>query len=175
MNSKLLFQIKNKLKSLLKDKEIIDIILFGSSIKGKASPNDIDIAAITENESIPRIEGFHISAIKPKEFFQNPPTLITTLLREGYSLKNNKMFAETFRFKPEVLFNYNLKNLANSQKVKIVNILRGKGKNSGLVKESNGNFISNSVFTIPPESEYLIEKFLINQNVAFKKSYILIH
>ena len=38
--------IKNKLKSLLLDKEIIDIILFGSSIKGKLIPRDIDIALI---------------------------------------------------------------------------------------------------------------------------------
>lgn len=175
MNSKLVFQIKNKLKSLLKDKEIIDVILFGSSMKGKATPNDIDIAIITEKEIMPKIEGFHISSLKPKDFFQTPPTLTTTLLREGYSLKKNKMLAESLRFKPEVLFSYTLKNLTNSQKVKIVNALRGKGKNKGIIDENEGIWISNSVFTISPKNEYLIEKFLIHQKVEFKKSYILTH
>ena len=38
--------IKNKLKNLFSDKKVIDIILFGSAIKGKLIPGDVDIAAI---------------------------------------------------------------------------------------------------------------------------------
>ena len=175
MKSEILQQIKSDFKSLLKDKETLDIIVFGSFAKGKAVPKDIDIAIISKKQLGHSINKYHISILKPEDFFVNPPTIITTLLKEGYSIKYNKPFAEVFRFKPSILFSYTLQSLNNSQKVKIVNILRGKGKNKGLVEEYNGEWLSNSVFIINPESEFLFERFLINQKVNFKKYSILIH
>ena len=76
--------IKNKLKNLFSDKKVIDIILFGSAIKGKLIPGDVDIAAILYEkpskeflEKINSIKGFHISVITAKEFFINsPPPLL---------------------------------------------------------------------------------------------------
>jgi len=89
-------------------------------------PKDIDIAIISEkNESI-SINGFHISILKPKDFFINPSSIIHTLFREGYSLKHNKFFSEIYRFSNKVLFNYNLSKFENTKKVRIVNMLRGK-------------------------------------------------
>ena len=107
MNSKILL-IKKKLDKLLKDKEILDIILFGSFVKGKSLPNDIDIAIVTDKEIKPELAGFHISIIKPEEFFKNPPSIVHTLFREGYSLKNNKSVAELYRFSSNILFVYEL-------------------------------------------------------------------
>jgi predicted nucleotidyltransferase len=174
MNSKIK-SIKNKLKSLLKDKEIIDILVFGSLIKGKAIPRDIDIALITSKESLPRIEGFHISTIKPIEFFKNPPTLANTLLREGYSLKYKKFLAELLNFKNKAIFIYELKNQKASDKVRIVNILRGKNKKEGIVKQNKGEWLSNQVFIIPVNTSYILEQFFLNFNIKFKKFFILMH
>ncbi len=175
MNSKNLSALKNKLKHLLKDKEILDIIVFGSFIKGKTLPSDIDVVLITNKEAKHSIEGFHISTLKPEEIFTSPPSLVNTLLREGYSLKNNSSFAESLKFKSKVLFTYALTNISPSKKVKIVNILRGKNKSPGLVNEKKGEWLANQVFLIPIEEEYLFEQFFINSKIKFKKFNLLIH
>ncbi|MFA4953268.1 MAG: nucleotidyltransferase domain-containing protein [Candidatus Pacearchaeota archaeon] len=168
-------QIKNKLKNYLKNKEILDIIVFGSTIKGKSLPRDIDIAIITEKDiSIP-IPEFHVSIIKPKDFFVNIPSLINTLLREGYSLKHDKYLAETYKFSNKVLFTYQLTNLNSSRKVKIVNFLRGKNNQTGLVKQNQGEWLANQVFVVPIETDYLFEQFFLNLRVKYQKSFILIH
>lgn len=167
--------IKNKLKKYLKDKEILDIIVFGSFIKGKADAKDIDIAIITEKNLSLNLNGFHVSIIKPKEFFVNPPSLINTLLREGFSLKNNKSFSQLYEFSNKVLFTYRLENLNASEKVKVVSILRGKNGKKGLVEQENGNWLANQVFFMPVEKEHIFSQFFFNFKVKFTKSYILMH
>lgn len=168
--------IKKKLKNILNNREIIDVILFGSTVKGKANPKDIDIAIITSKENKFEAKGFHISIIKPEEFLsRDPHSLITTLLKEGYSLKNEKYFAETLRFEVKVMYLYRLNKLPNSKKVKIVRLLRGNKKERGMVREYNGAWLSNQVFIIPPSSDYIFEQFFINQEVDFEKKHILIH
>ena len=175
MNSKSLSQAKNKLKKYLLDKDILDVILFGSAVKGKSLPADIDIALITEKEVRVHIPGFHISVLKPKDFFVKVPSIVHTLFREGYSLKNKKLFSELYKFSSKVLFKYDLVNLSPSIKVKVVNVLRGIRKSKGLVEENKGAWLANQVFTIPLEAEHIFEKFFLNFNVKFSKSYVLMH
>lgn len=175
MNSEILRSAKNKLKSFLKDKEILEVLLFGSAIKGKANPKDIDAALITKKEINPKINGMHISVISPEEFFSKIPALANTLLREGYSLKNNKFLAELLQFQNKVLFIYELKNLSASNKVKIVNILRGKASNAGMVEEYNGKWLANQVFFVPVSASYLFENFFTNNSIKYIKYYVLMH
>lgn len=175
MNSKTLALIKNKLKKYLKDKEVLDIILFGSFTKGNENPSDIDVAFITEKDIETDSLNFHVAVLTPKDFFGKPPLLVNTLLREGYSIKHNKPFAKLFNFTSNVLFNYNLSSLTPSLKVKIVNALRGRKGENGLVLEHGGKWISNNVFIINPENENLFEKFFLNFKIKFEKRYILIH
>lgn len=160
--------IKNKLKEIIKRKDVYDIVLFGSSVKGKTSHKDVDIAIISETEF--NLVGFHISNFKPKDFFDRRITLLNTLFREGYSLKFDKSFSELYGFKNKVLFKYELKGLTPSKKVKIVNILKKE-----LVKKNNGEWLANQVFFVPVFKDYLIEKFFLNFNVKFKKYFILMH
>ncbi len=168
-------KIKNKLKKLLKNKEIVDIIVFGSILKGKAVPRDIDLAIITEKDVNLSMEGFHISTIKPSELFINTPTLAHTILREGYSIKNDKPLAEVLRFKNKVLFTYSLQDCNPSKKVRIVTVLRGKNKTKGMVEENNGTWLARQVFTVPSQSEYIFEQFFINFAIKYTKNYVLIH
>lgn len=175
MKSEIIQKARSKLSKLLKDKEVIDIILFGSAIKGKANPNDIDVCIITNKEQSMDINGFHISQLTPEELISGGLTLPNTLLREGFSLKHNTAFADLFRFKNKILYTYSLTSLNPSKKVQMVNILRGRNKNNGLVLESKGEWLSNQVFTIPLDSEYLFDKLLSNFNIKYTKNYILIH
>jgi hypothetical protein len=175
MSSKNLSQIKSRLRRYLEDKEILDIILFGSAYKGKAAPTDIDVAVITEKKIDISIPDFHISVLSPKDFIVNPSSLVNTLLREGYSLKNNKPFAALYSFSSRALFVYALKSLNASEKVKLVNILRGKRGMKGLVEDNSGVWLANQVFLVPVEKEYTFEKVFLNFKIKFKKQFILIH
>lgn len=175
MNSKVLVSIKSKLKKYLKDKEIYDIILFGSFVKGKEDYSDIDLAFVARKDIEFDNEGFHVAVLKPEDFFGKPPSLVNTLLREGYSLKNNRLFAESFNFSPNVLFNYNLSSLSPSLKVKVVNALRGRKDERGLVLENKGEWVSNNVFVVGVNNESLFEKFFLNFKIKFQKRYVLMH
>lgn len=172
MNSKELLKIKKDFKDILNDKSVYDVVLFGSFVKGKINPQDIDIAIITNKDL--RISGkYHVSFISLNDFFK-PISLINTLLREGYSLKRNKPFSEVYGFFSRTLFRYDLSNLPSSKKVQVVNFLRGKGKEEGLVIQRKGEWVSNQVFLSPTVCESIFENFFINSKVKFKKYYVLI-
>lgn len=96
-------------------------------------------------------------------------------MREGYSLRHNKYFCELHGFNSRVLFKYELTSLDASSKVKVVNNLRGKGKEKGIVEGNSGEWLANQVFTIPIDQEHIFSQFFINSKVKFKKFYVLIH
>lgn len=175
MKSERLSIVENKVKKLINNKEIIDVIVFGSFAKGKEDYNDIDIAIISQEEVDFKEEGIHLSKLKPIDFFITPSSITNTLIREGYSLKHKKEFSESWNFKSKILFNYDLKNLKNTSKVRIVNLLRGNKNNKGMVDIYKGVWLSNGVFTINIENEYLFDSFFKENNINFTKSYILIH
>ncbi len=174
MNLKELPRIKSKLKEFLEDKEVIDVIIFGSFVKGKAEPADIDVLIITEKYFKKEIGKFHLNFMNLRELFLKFPLMMNTLLREGYSLKHNKNLSEYFRFQNKIIFSYSLKNLNASKKVKVVNILRGIGKRKGLVEESRGEWLANQVFIINPEHNNIFEKLLLNFKVKFTRKSVLI-
>ncbi len=113
-----------KLKKVLEKnkKEVIDILLFGSVVKGRLSPGDIDLAVLEQ--------GVHRSTFK-KEVLSSIPSadiqyltlqnytssLWLTLLREGYSVKHQKYLYEIYHVQPSVLYTYSLQALTASEKV----------------------------------------------------------
>ena len=172
-NLKNLSEIKKELKIYLKDKRVYDVVLFGSFVKGKLTPGDIDVAVISDEE-LDEIRGFHISFFKTQDFFTNIPSLVNTLFREGFSLKHNKSFSEVYGFRNKCMFVYDLTSLNSSNKVRVVNFLRGKG-DKGLVVGEGGEWVVNGVFICPVNKDYLFEQFFLNHKIKFKKSYLLIH
>lgn len=174
--------IKNKLKNLFADKEIIDIIIFGSAIKGKLIPRDIDLAVILYKkpskellEKVGSIKEFHISLVTAKEFFINPPSIVHTLIKEGYSMKSKKFISENFGFSNQAMYSYTLTSLSPSDKVKLVNILRGKKGERGIVESNGGKWIANQVFIAPLNAEKIFDELFNNFKINFNKSYALIH
>lgn len=173
MNSNLLSRVRAEFCNELKNKEILDIILFGSAIKGKAMPNDMDIAIISDKELKISKNNFHISMIKPKDFFINRPSIIPTLLKEGYSLRNKKLLSELYGLSNKVLFKYELKDHSPSKKVKAVFVLRGKNKQKGMVEENGGEWLANQIFIVPPENQHIFEQFFQNFNIKYIKTHLL--
>lgn len=172
-NSKELSEIKVKFREILKREDVLDVILFGSAFKGKALPGDIDVAIISDNRDF-EVEGVHVSIVSPKDFFGKVPTIVTTLIREGFSLRENKPLSECWRFSSGVLFSYQLSGLSNSSKVKIVNALRGKN-GKGVIDEYGGEWVSTGVFIVPVSCEHIFDGFFRNFSIKYKKRFVLMH
>ncbi|MBW2989251.1 nucleotidyltransferase domain-containing protein [Candidatus Woesearchaeota archaeon] len=149
-----------RLKGLLKNKQIIDIIIFGSKSRDKMAPGDIDIAVILK-EKVNDIKG-RISSIIPGadvelvslEDIYNP--LFLVLLKEGFSVRKNDYLHNLYGIRPVKLYKYSLKQLSASKKVMFE---RGIKSVKGVER------LSNSVVVVPIEHTGEFEDFLRQWNL----------
>jgi predicted nucleotidyltransferase len=175
-NLKEFVKIKNDLKVVLKNKAVFDVVLFGSFVKGKENPGDIDVAIIcSEKLDLDFSEEYHVSWINLNDFFVKSISLGNTLLREGFSLRHNKYFSEVFGFQSKLLFVYDFSNLENSKKVKFVNILRGLSEKKGVVEIHGGEWVARQVFLTPVSEEVFFDDLFSKNKIKYKKSFNLIH
>ncbi len=184
MPKKLITSLRKKLKEIDLT-EIADIFLFGSAVKGKEFPEDIDVCIVFRKkileDKIKEIENklkefnAHISSLVIDNFFRKPHSLIKTMLVEGVSVFNKKSFIQNFGFFSYVLYSYDLSKLKSSEKVKFVYLLKGRKKEIGIIKKMNGEWIADSCFIIPiqKDSEMLI--ILKKWEIPFKRKEALIH
>lgn len=180
--SKEFSNLKNKIRKLISE-DIVDIILFGSAVKEKIQPNDIDIAIIfrktIEKEILRKFqnalgERYHISSLTIDQFFTKPHSLAKTLLFEGVSLTTNKKLSDNFNLKSSTLYKYDLKKEKPSKKVRFVYLLKGRAKNKGIIEQFNGNYISNSSFMIPVEKDEEMLEILKEWEIKFYRKKLLL-
>lgn len=164
-----LAELKKNLKNILKNyNEIKDIIIFGSFVKNKEEPKDIDIALIVEKKDINLTSklkkeipaDIHISIITENEILTNPLTL--TLINEGYSIVKEDYIKNILKIKPMKLYSYNLMHLNNSSKT-LFNIALKK-----TLKKINGEKISPGSVLIPMEQTGYFEEFLDAWQMKYK-------
>ena len=103
---------------------MIDIILFGSFVKGKGNVPDLDIALLSEtvlNRAQIKKElelllshKIDLQIVTLQDY--NKPFWIT-LIREGFSVKHDAYLHQLYKIEPFVLFTYSLKQLTISKKV----------------------------------------------------------
>lgn len=148
------------------DKDIIDIILFGSSVK-QGSANDIDIALLVKNskdlvnvkkqirEIIRKEADIQVISL---ESIHSPIWL--TLIKEGFSIKKERFLNEIYGIKPVVLYKYALKGLTNVQKVQFE-----RGIKKVLSKE--GTIIARSVVLVPLNLKGEMMDFLKRWNIYY--------
>ncbi len=163
--------------------KIIDIVIFGSSVKGKYLPADIDIAVILKNtkesEFIDLIEKFnsyfdrkvHLNLLAIETAFQN--SLFKTLLEEGISLIDQKPLYKKLGYEPGCIFSINLTKLDKSKKVLFSYALHGKNKQKGILSSLNGGEIGRAVLFIPISYTEEFKAFLELWNVDFYMMKIL--
>ncbi len=118
-------QLVKKLKLLLaKNKDIIDIILFGSFVKGKGNASDIDVALLSgvpvdrlkmrkELEALLE-KKIDLQILTPHDYSK---PLWISLIREGFSVKHDTYLHQLYKIEPLVLYKYSLKALTVSKKV----------------------------------------------------------
>lgn len=170
------------IQDYLKKENVLDLILFGSSIRGKEKPSDIDLLIIyakksKENEEITyklrkelesidkRIE---ITDKSYEELFSSSFLARTALLSEGFSLKNNKSFTESLGYTQYTLFKYSIKNLTQTKRMQFHYSLYGRGKNKGLLDKTQSIKFSNEMILAPINNSELIKDFLEQWKIEFK-------
>ncbi|MFH1511124.1 MAG: nucleotidyltransferase domain-containing protein [Candidatus Woesearchaeota archaeon] len=167
---------------------IFDIVLYGSSVKGKLSPGDIDILIIfvegtlrqrldkTQNIKMNLKKGFHqkidIKQILLNELFSANFFARTGILLEGISLRSGKHFSENLGFKPYTLFSWTLSGLTHSEKIRFNYILAGRGV-QGIVKELGGIRVASGAIKIPIGNSTVFEDILKANKVPYNKKNLL--
>ena len=178
----------SKSKKFAQKKEIFDIILYGSFVKGKEKPEDIDILLIFEATALKeRTEIAHefkiliskkykidIKTINLKELFEKEFLARQGILIEGYSLLYKEKFSERLGFIGCSLFTYSLKNFDHNKKTKFTYALIGRRKEKGILKQLNILSPGRGVFEVSTENSLIFEEFLTKWNVVYTKKNILI-
>lgn len=176
--SKDYLKIKKKIKNILND-TILDVFLFGSFVRGKEQPGDIDLCVVFRNEVDVKViksikKGLelntHISMLTADNFFQKLHSLAPTILFEGISLVDDKFIAEKYGLKQMFLFKYDISAMNQSKKTRFVRLLRGK---NNLVQKLHGEFVSPGVFLLPLETEGSIIEFLEYWDVNYTKKKVM--
>jgi predicted nucleotidyltransferase len=161
--SQKLKELQKRLKRLL-DKDIHDMIIFGSYAKGKAMPNDIDLYIISDNEKIkPELKKILPDAdiqFMRKEDIYNP--IWSVLISEGFSVKKNEFISKLHKIEPVTLFKYSLKKFTPVQKVQFTRGLKS------IIKETNGKKLMRTVVILPLTKSQEFEDFLRTWNISFE-------
>lgn len=169
--------LRKSLLNLLKryKDSVWDIIIFGSFVKEKPRPGDIDVAFIFKKGGMKLAEELsgevekisdlvHYNWMFLEKIEKNP--LWMTLMLEGYSVKNNKRLSDVFGYRTGVIFSYSLSNLKN--KSKFSHALFGRGGNIGKIKEVDGEVLAKGVLLVPMEKSDSFKDFLNYWKVDYK-------
>jgi len=170
-----------KIKIWIKKHKVIDVILFGSSARGKFKPNDVDLCIIIkdvdEKKSLDLVDSLgkltnklnfkiHINILTSTSFMSEN-TLARTLINEGYSIKKNKNFSSIFGFESKSLFIYTLKHFSSSKRVKFHYLLKGRYGSKGMLKKVQGNFLGTGSILVPKEKEDLLKEIFDKWDVKY--------
>ena len=175
-------------KKFAQKKEIFDIALYGSFVKGKEKPNDIDIMILFEKTPLKeRTEIAHkfkiliskkykidVKTINLRELFEKEFLARQGVLIEGYSLLYKEKFSARMGFNGKSLFTYNLKNLDHNKKTKFTYALIGRRKEKGILKQLNITSYGKGVYEVPIENSLIFEEFLKKWEINCNKKNILI-
>ena len=187
--------IQNNLLKFLKfeskkfvNKEVFDIIIYGSSVMSKEEPGDTDIIIIFKEKALKerldiaqefknRIKGKvknpDIKTINLIELFDLNFLARQGIIAEGYSLIDSKSFSSKMGFKGYVLFTYSLKNLNHNEKTKFTYSLIGRNS-KGMLEISEAVSLGKGAFVVPIEKSILFEDFLKQWKINYKSKKTLI-
>lgn len=176
-------KLKKDLLSLLKkEKFLVDIFLFGSALKSKEKPNDVDIIALFRDKDYEQIESILYQIKKIGETAETnvhaEPIIIDNLhkqkvyvsiLHEGFSIKNMTYLSEMLGFKSFILLNYNLQNKTASDKVRFSYALYGRKKGEGILNSVQGMEAGRGAILVPISKHEIIKEFLKQWDVKYKE------
>ena len=175
-------------KKFLEMPEILDIILFGSAIRGKEKPKDIDILIIYTKNAKDIIEinyklrkelekilkNIEIVGKKYKEIFSPEFLARESVLSEGFSMRQGKFISESLGFRNLVLFKYSLKRMSKSKRMLFYYSLHGRNKQGGILKSLKAYKFSDSIILSRVESSEIFKEFFNKWGIEFLEMPVLI-
>lgn len=152
-------------------KEIIDIIIFGSAVKGKEHPADIDLLAVYKSqvdldcsyELKKELSVFGKIEIISKTYFQLFEASFLAreaILSEGYSLVQKKFLSEGLGYSSFVLFKYSLGKLNKTKRMQFYYSLYGRTIKGGILKELNAYKFSENMILAPATNAEKMKEYL---------------
>jgi len=166
--------------------QIDDIVLFGSSVRGKKKPNDVDILIIfTEkvdkeieyefkNKIVKIIENVSLISKTSKGIYDSFFDAREAILFEGYSLVSNELLSSKYGFNAYGMFIYSTKELNNSDKTRFYYAFNGRRGEKGFVDSSNAIKLSDNVLLVSLENIEEAKEFFDFNKIEFKYNPTLI-
>ena len=176
-------KLSNLTKLLKKNvtKEIVDIVLFGSAVRGKEEPGDYDVCIIfreridfnkiKELEELFKIKklNVHLSYLTVDNFFTKKHSLASTLLLEGKSIITNKPLSDNFNLVNKTLFIYELKGMKPSDKVRFLYSLKGRRKKPGILTSISPKIVARGLIIVPTDKEDKITSLFEHWKVKYRR------
>lgn len=162
----------------------MDIFLFGSFLKGKFRPRDIDVCVVFKkcDYRLPKKiyhefkkifgERVHYNWILCDEIFN--ASLFPTLIEEGYSLIHDYSLNKKLGYDSFIIFSYNLKGFSASKKVLFSYALHGKGRRKGIIEEVKGEILGRNAVLIPKRHSEEFREFLETWKVDYYAKNVLV-
>jgi len=159
--------MKSKINQLIKISQdfyrknkgmISDIVVFGSLMRGKEEPKDIDIIIIFKNKIDKAIEyelrkklPSNVSAISKTWSNLTKPSFDGRegFLFEGYSLVTKEYISSLYGFSSFGLIKYSTKEMTNVEKTKFYYALNGRNSSEGAIISFDGIRLSDNLIAVP--------------------------
>ena len=168
--------------------DVWDILLYGSLVKGKEKPNDVDIAVILEEgdpfgvafqfktaleEAGFSPEELDVKGFLLKELFDENNLVSLALLIEGCSLLNGKFLHEILNAKGYTLFRFSYSSLPQNEKVRFIYSLRGRRKEGGILKKLNALELAPGIVLVPISATFEFKEFLSRWGLDYERAPVL--
>lgn len=166
--------LKSELSKFLKNNKenLLDIILFGSLVKGKDKPEDVDILLLFKEKkdsdmsySLKKILNklnfkADISDLLYSDLFLESFVVREAFLSEGFSISAKKYVFEGLNYESFMLIKYDLKDLNKSSKMMFYYGLNGRKKNQkGLLAKLGAHKLSDNTILCPIVASESIKEF----------------
>ncbi|OGJ20405.1 hypothetical protein A3K73_00130 [Candidatus Pacearchaeota archaeon RBG_13_36_9] len=180
--------LESECEKFAKQQKLFDIVLYGSSVKGKEEAGDIDLLLVFEDENLKervrvaqelkeilskKLKNIDLKTINLKELFEKEFLARQGILIEGHSLLYNKDFSKRLGFEGAALFTYNLKGLNHNEKTKFTYALIGRN-GPGMIKKLGVEALGRGAVMVPVKESLVFEDFLQKWKLNYKKKNILI-
>lgn len=166
--------------------DLVDILVFGSVMRGKEKPGDIDILLVFKdkvrldlqnyfrNKIVSFNQPFEVTAVSYKELFS--PTFIAheAFLLEGYSLVNNLSISEGLGFKSFTMIKYDLSGLTKSKRMRFYFSLNGRNGKKGMLTALNSIKFSEELILAPIKYSEEFKEYLKGWHITYSETPVLI-
>lgn len=168
----------NICQQILNKKEIEDIIIIGSFIKGKEKAKDIDLCFVFNQYDDKILENAYSKFEKNKlkahitktkfSYLLEDPSLWKSIIHEGYSILKKNKISKILGINSYILFEYNLKKLDKIKKQIFSHALYGTGGRENFLKKNNGFKIGKSSVVVPLENSEKLREFFNSWDIIYK-------